>query len=180
MAFCVPLANDTPAHTQTDKKSLGAKAMLTEMRELVDKRKAQEASGADLSSQGPPELVYAYSDRCACGWRAPGCCGCARRTRLGCWAQARAPPALGAVCIRCMSAWCAVLLHAGPATPGLRGVLPCRAVHEDVFRVIKYSFDETLSPETAARCTQLWVTFLEPFFGLPPRSAATLKVGCAG
>ena len=34
------------------------------MRELVDKRKAQEASGADVSALGPPELVYAYNDRC--------------------------------------------------------------------------------------------------------------------
>ena len=56
---------------QTDKKSLGAKAMLTEMRELVDKRKAQEAAGADLSAAGPPELVYAYTDRCSCC-----CCFC--------------------------------------------------------------------------------------------------------
>ena len=45
-----------------------------------------------------------------------------------------------------------------------------------MFRVIKYSFDETLSADAAARCTQLWVTFLEPFFNLPARSAAIVKV----
>ena len=37
---------------QTDKRSLGAKAMLGEMRDLVEKRKAQEASGADVCSLG--------------------------------------------------------------------------------------------------------------------------------
>ena len=49
---------------QTDKRSLGAKAMLGEMRDLVEKRKAQEATGADVSHLGPPELVYGYNDRC--------------------------------------------------------------------------------------------------------------------
>ena len=49
---------------QTDKRSLGTKAMLGEMRDLVEKRKAQEATGADVSHLGPPELVYGYNDRC--------------------------------------------------------------------------------------------------------------------
>ena len=44
-----------------------------------------------------------------------------------------------------------------------------RAVHDDVFKVIKYSFDETLGADMAARCTQLWCTFVEPMFGLPAR-----------
>ena len=38
--------------------------MLGEMRDLVEKRKAQEATGADVSHLGPPELVYGYNDRC--------------------------------------------------------------------------------------------------------------------
>ena len=38
-----------------------------------------------------------------------------------------------------------------------------------MFKVIKYSFDETLGAEMAARCTSLWCSFLEPLFGLPAR-----------
>ena len=33
------------------------------MLDLVEKRKAQEASGTDISSLGAPELVYGYNDR---------------------------------------------------------------------------------------------------------------------
>ena len=59
--------------------------------------------------------------------------------------------------------------HAGLPPQACQRTAACRAVHDDVFKVIKYSFDETLGAEMATRCTQLWCTFVEPMFGLPAR-----------
>ena len=60
------------ARAQTDKKNLGAKAMLAEIKDVVEKRRAAEASALSaLSSAAPfgsrlhPDLVFDYRDRCA-------------------------------------------------------------------------------------------------------------------
>ena len=53
-----------------------------------------------------------------------------------------------------------------------------RGVHDDVFQGMKDSFEESLSPDVAQRCVDFWYSFVEPFFGLPPRpKEAAVKVG---
>lgn len=54
----------------------------------------------------------------------------------------------------------------------------CRLVHDDVFQVMKYSFEESLAPDVAQKCLDFWYAFVEPFFGLPPRpKEQAIKVG---
>lgn len=58
--------------------------------------------------------------------------------------------------------------------------VPCRVVHDDAMRIMKYSLEEMLSKDAADRALEFWSTVVEPFFGLPPRqkelSAKVLKV----
>lgn len=59
------------ACAQTDKKNLGAKAMMQEIKDIVEKRRQADASLAAVSSSAPfvsrlsPDLTYNYRDRCA-------------------------------------------------------------------------------------------------------------------
>lgn len=52
----------------------------------------------------------------------------------------------------------------------------CRAVHDDVFKVMKYSFEEVVQGEGLVKLLEFWTQFVEPFFGLPPRPLEQLKV----
>lgn len=52
----------------------------------------------------------------------------------------------------------------------------CRAVHDDVFKVMKYSFEEVVQGEGLVKLLEFWTQFVEPFFGLPPRPVEQLKV----
>ncbi len=54
--------------------------------------------------------------------------------------------------------------------------LPCREVHDDIHRVIKYSVEEMLSQDAAKRALRFWVESVEPLFGLPPRATEPVKV----
>ncbi len=62
---------------QTDKKYLGAKAMLQEIKDLVERRRAADSSLSAVSSSAPfatrlhPDLVYNYRDRSG-----PAACCC--------------------------------------------------------------------------------------------------------
>ena len=61
--------------------------------------------------------------------------------------------------------------------PWLKHVCGCRLVHDDVFQVMKYSFEESLTADVAQRCVDFWYAFVDPFFGLPPRpKEAAVKV----
>jgi hypothetical protein len=42
-------------------------------------------------------------------------------------------------------------------------------VHNHAYKIIKYALDEILSVELAERAFEFWTSFVEPFFGLPPR-----------
>ena len=61
----------TPLRAQTDKKNLGAKAMLAEIKEIGEKRRAGEAaslavvfsSSAPFGSRLHADLTFNYSDR---------------------------------------------------------------------------------------------------------------------
>jgi len=95
---------------QADKKSLSAKGMLSEMKELSDKRKAVEeapmgGSGAPgARARGPsPDVTFAYGDR---------------------------------------------------------------AVHDDVYAVVKFSSAEMMGDDSAAKLLAFWRNFVEPFFGV--------------
>ncbi len=56
--------------TQTDKKYLGAKAMVQEIKDIVERRRAADSSLSAVSSSAPfasrltPDLTYNYKDRC--------------------------------------------------------------------------------------------------------------------
>ncbi len=56
----------------------------------------------------------------------------------------------------------------------------CRSIHNDVFKVIKWGVEEICNAEVCSKMLEFWVTFVEPFFGLPPRSADELKVLATG
>ena len=64
---------------QTDKKYLGQKTMVQEIREIVERRRAADSSLSAVSSSAPfasrltPDLTFNYKDRCAPGPR-PNCC----------------------------------------------------------------------------------------------------------
>ena len=45
-----------------------------------------------------------------------------------------------------------------------------RVVHDDVFTVMKYAFEESVPADAAQKCMDFWVSFVEPFFGLPARA----------
>jgi DNA-binding NarL/FixJ family response regulator len=57
------------ALAQTDKKNLGAKAMMQEIKDIVEKRRQADTSLAAVSSAAPfaarlsPDLTYKYLDR---------------------------------------------------------------------------------------------------------------------
>jgi paired amphipathic helix protein Sin3a len=95
---------------QADKKSLSAKGMLSEMKELSDKRKSVEevpmgGSGAPgARARGPsPDVTFSYGDR---------------------------------------------------------------AVHDDVYAVVKFSSAEMMGDDAAAKLLQFWRSFVEPFFAV--------------
>eukprot|EP00884_Botryococcus_braunii_P021578 jgi/Botrbrau1/8103/Bobra.0230s0026.1 len=104
---------------QTDKKHLGAKAMMQEVKDFVEKRRQEEVSLHSLSNPltmslpGKPVLVFDYKDK---------------------------------------------------------------AVHDDVFKVMKYSIEEMCQGDIVAKLVGFWVQFVEPFFGLPARSSEEVKV----
>ncbi|KAK9806462.1 hypothetical protein WJX73_010057 [Symbiochloris irregularis] len=104
---------------QTDKRNLGAKAMLNEIRDIVEKRKATDGT-ADVPA---------------------------------------AAPAIA------------------PSTPDLQLPFHDRLVHEDLFQVMKYAFEESVPAEVAQKCLDFWSSFVEPFFGLPtrPKQQPTVK-----
>ena len=64
---------------QTDKKYLGQKTMVQEIREIVERRRAADSSLSAVSSSAPfasrltPDLTFNYKDRCAPG-PPPNCC----------------------------------------------------------------------------------------------------------
>lgn len=108
---------------QTDKRNLGAKAMLSEIRDIVEKRKAADGT-ADAPAAAPT---------------------------------------------------------IAPPTPDLQLPYNDRAVHDDVFQVMKYSLEESLAADVAQKCLDFWYAFVEPFFGLPPRpKEAAIKVDKEG
>lgn len=45
-------------------------------------------------------------------------------------------------------------------------------IHEDLYLLIKYYCEETCTTEQSDRVMKLWITFLEPMFGIPLRSQA--------
>jgi len=95
---------------QTDKKSLSAKGMLSELREASDKRRLAEE--VPLGGSGAPAL------------------------------------------------------RAAPPSPDMSFTYGDRAVHDDVFAIVKFSALEMMSDEGAAQLVQLWQRFVEPFFAI--------------
>jgi len=108
----------TRAGRQTDKKSLGAKAMVAEIKEAAERQKnsVEEKSILAVSASAPfasrlvPHLTFAYRDRCAAPpARAPLCRR--RRCRGGVPPLRAAPPCLypcaglpSALCNECLFA----------------------------------------------------------------------------
>ena len=56
--------------------------------------------------------------------------------------------------------------------------VPARAVHDDIYNVIKYAVEEILTAEQAERALTMWISVVEPLFGLPKRTAPS--IGLAG
>jgi len=63
----------------------------------------------------------------------------------------------------------------GPGAPGARGRGPSpdmtftygdRAVHDDVYAIVKFSIGEMMEEEPAQKLLAFWRSFLEPFFGV--------------
>jgi hypothetical protein len=49
-------------------------------------------------------------------------------------------------------------------------------VHDDVFKVMKYSIEEMCQGDMVSKLLAFWVQFVEPFFGLPLRPSEEIKV----
>ncbi|DBA68064.1 TPA: hypothetical protein ACH3X2_014084 [Trebouxia sp. C0005] len=98
---------------QTDKKQLGHKAMIQEIKEVAEKRRSSDADLLTLSVAAPyvtriaAELTYDYKDR---------------------------------------------------------------MVHDDVYKIIKYTVQKTMSGELAQRALDWWAGLVEHLFGLPART----------
>lgn len=56
-----------------------------------------------------------------------------------------------------------------PLIPDYTFELPEPAVHNDLYNIIKFAADETLSEEQSAKVMAFWTSFIEPFFGVNPR-----------
>eukprot|EP00232_Nephroselmis_pyriformis_P019508 CAMPEP_0182880668 /NCGR_PEP_ID=MMETSP0034_2-20130328/16687_1 /TAXON_ID=156128 /ORGANISM="Nephroselmis pyriformis, Strain CCMP717" /LENGTH=677 /DNA_ID=CAMNT_0025013665 /DNA_START=122 /DNA_END=2152 /DNA_ORIENTATION=+ len=97
---------------QMDKKALSTKAMLAEIKETADKRKAGDDGLLSVSSvmrqPAIPDMSFSYDDR---------------------------------------------------------------AVHDDMYAIIKHAAEEMLSGDQAARVMAFWRNYLEPFFGICDRPA---------
>ncbi|XP_057738666.1 paired amphipathic helix protein Sin3-like 2 isoform X4 [Arachis stenosperma] len=64
-----------------------------------------------------------------------------------------------------------------PLTPHLEFEYPDAAIHEDLYKLIRYSCEEIYtSRELMNKTMRLWCTFLEPMLGVPSRSHGTEKV----
>ena len=49
-------------------------------------------------------------------------------------------------------------------------VSACRMVHDDVYKVIKYTVQKTMSGDLAQRALDWWAGLVEHLFGLPART----------
>ena len=49
-------------------------------------------------------------------------------------------------------------------------VSACRMVHDDVYKIIKYTVQKTMSGELAQRALDWWAGLVEHLFGLPART----------
>ena len=49
-------------------------------------------------------------------------------------------------------------------------VFACRMVHDDVYKIIKYTVQKTMSGELAQRALDWWAGLVEHLFGLPART----------
>lgn len=49
-------------------------------------------------------------------------------------------------------------------------VVLCRTVHNDVYKIIKYSIQKSMSGEVAQRALDWWAGLVEHLFGLPVRT----------
>lgn len=56
-----------------------------------------------------------------------------------------------------------------PLIPDYTFELPEPSVHNDLYNIIKFASDETLSEEQSAKVMAFWTSFIEPFFGVNPR-----------
>ncbi|MED6209113.1 hypothetical protein PIB30_051552 [Stylosanthes scabra] len=64
-----------------------------------------------------------------------------------------------------------------PLTPHLEFEYPDAGIHEDLYKLIRYSCEEIYSSrELMNKTMRLWCTFLEPMLGVPSRSHGTEKV----
>ncbi|KAL2543109.1 Paired amphipathic helix protein Sin3-like 4 [Abeliophyllum distichum] len=60
--------------------------------------------------------------------------------------------------------------HPEPIRPNMEFEYPDPAIHEDVYRLIKYSCREVCTTEQVEKVTRIWTTFLEQVLGVPSRS----------
>jgi hypothetical protein len=56
-----------------------------------------------------------------------------------------------------------------PLIPDYVFDLPEPSVHHDLYNIIKFAADETLSEEQSVKVLAFWTSFIEPFFGVNPR-----------
>lgn len=56
-----------------------------------------------------------------------------------------------------------------PLIPDYVYDLPEPSVHHDLYNIIKFAADETLSEEQSVKVLAFWTSFIEPFFGVNPR-----------
>jgi hypothetical protein len=52
----------------------------------------------------------------------------------------------------------------------------CRSIHNDIFTAVKWGVEKTCSADEGQKLVNFWITFVEPFFGLPHRAAEELQV----
>ncbi|KAL2559634.1 Paired amphipathic helix protein Sin3-like 4 [Forsythia ovata] len=60
--------------------------------------------------------------------------------------------------------------HPEPIRPNMEFEYPDPAIHEDVYRLIKYSCREVCTTEQVEKVMRIWTTFLEQVLGVPSRS----------